>query len=190
MSLPEIVAALTIAALGIGAGAPAVSGMIRTHRLNGAARDMAVELQRARMEAVARGAYTGILFERSAGSDRWRLHQDGGDRGIHTSEIAAGIDAPIGRAYDLGARYQGVRIGIAATPAIPRIPPATGMLSPSDDPIAFGSSDIFSAAPTGETSSGTLYLTDGRDMRAVVVYGATGRIRLWRFDAREGVWRP
>jgi len=189
MSFPEIAAAVTIGALSLGIGAPSVGSALRSWRLNGAVRDMALEMHRTRMEAVARGTYVGIVFDRSAPTDRWRLYADGGDRGIQTAEVAAGIDRPLGDPLSLASRHEGVRIGIAGAGPIPRIPPAIGTLSPSDDPIAFGSTDIFSASPTGETSTGTLYLTDGRDMRAVVVYGATGRIRTWRFDARDGQWR-
>ena len=189
LTIPETLAALTIAALGVGAAVPSVGSMLRSWKLTCAGRDMSVELHRARMEAVGRGANVGILFERSADGGRWRLYVDGGIRGIHAAEIASGVDMPIGETFDLAARYPGVRIGIGGTGAVPRIPPSTGSLSPSDDPIAFGGTDIFSAAPTGETSSGTLYLTDGNDMRGVVVFGATGRVRLWSYDDQTGQWR-
>lgn len=188
MSLTEALAALTIAALGIGAAVPSASGMIRSWKLTCAARDLAMELQRARMDALARGAHVGILFEPASGAGRWRRYLDGGARGIQASEIAAGIDRPMGGWLELASRYSGVRFGIARDGA-PRIPPAAGMLAPNDDPIAFGSTDIVSCSPTGESSSGTLYLTDGDSMRAVTLYGATGRIRIWSYDGRSGRWR-
>jgi len=188
MTFPETMATLTIAALGMGVTVPSVGGMLRSWKLNGAARDMAVEMHRARMEAVDHSVYVGILYESAPAGDRWRLYLDGGTRGIHAAEIAAGIDTPLGESFDLAARYPGVRFGIGNA-TVPRIPPATGSLAPGDDPIAFGSTDIFSAAPTGETSSGAIYLTDGRDLRGVVVFGATGRVRVWSYDAARGGWR-
>ncbi|HZI94451.1 MAG TPA: hypothetical protein VFE84_09420 [Patescibacteria group bacterium] len=189
MTLPEALAALTITALGTSVAVPSMTTMLKSWKLTAAARDMAVEMQRARAEAIQKGDYVGILYERGAAGDRWRLYQDGGARGIHAAEIANGIDTPLGATFDLGARYPGVRFGIANGGALPRIPPAAGTLSSSDDPIAFGGSDIFSASPTGETSSGSLYMTDGGDMRAVVVFGATGRIRVWSFERSTGRWR-
>ena len=187
MSITELLAALTIASLGIGVSVPSVSTMLRTRKLTMAARDLSLELQRARMEAVAKGSYVGISFDRSGGRDRWRLHGDGGSRGIHAAEIRSGVDPPIGQMFELSSRYSGVRFGIASTGA-PRIPPSTGRLGPTDDPVAFSGSDIFSASPTGESSTGTLYLTDGSDMRGVVVYGPTGRIRIWRYEGSTGQW--
>ncbi len=187
MTLPEMLASLTLVALGAGAAIPSVSTMIHSARLNGAARDLVVQMHRARMEAVSRGCYVGLLFEKTPSGGRWQLYRDGGSRGIHTAEIASGVDVPIGPLLDLTARYPGVRIGI--TGPAPRIPPSSGTLSSNDDPIAFGASDIYSASPTGETSSGTLYLTDGRDMRGVTAYGATGRLRVRRYDASHGTWR-
>ncbi|HEY3175006.1 MAG TPA: GspH/FimT family protein [Candidatus Polarisedimenticolia bacterium] len=183
-----MLAALTIAALGMGVAVPSISTMLSSWKLTCAARDLATELQRTRMEALARGANVGIQFENTLRGDRWRLYLDGGSRGIHAAEIAAGIDTPLSMTFDLSSRYPGVRFGVARAGA-PRIPPATGSLAPTDDPIALGGSDIFSASPTGESSSGTLYLTDGGSMRAVTVFGATGRIRIWRYDGRSGQWR-
>ena len=188
MSVTEMLAALTIAALGIGVSGPSMSTMFKSWKLTCAARDLATELQRTRMEAVARGASAGIQFETSPGGDRWRLYLDGGSRGIHAAEIATGIDTPASPFFDLASRYPGVRFGIARSGA-PRIPPASGSLAPGDDPIALGGTDIFSSSPTGESSSGTLYLTDGGAMRAVMVFGATGRIRIWSYDGRTGQWR-
>ena len=188
MSVAEMLAALTIASLGIGVTVPSVSTMLKTRKLSMAARDLALELQRVRMEAVANGSYVGIQFDRSGGEDRWRLYRDGGVRGIHAAEIQSGDDPPMGGPVVLASRYPGVRLGIARSGA-PRIPPSTGMLAPTDDPVAFSGSDIFSASPTGESSTGTLYLTDGTDMRGVMVYGPTGRIRIWRYDESAGQWR-
>ncbi len=188
MTLPELAAAITIAALGLGVSVPALGTALRSWKLDGAARGLALEMQRTRMEAVARGVYAGILFQRDASGGRWRLYQDGGGRGIRSAEIASGIDSPLGPTAELAASYPGIRLGIDAPPPIPRIPPSTGTLMPGGDPIAFSGSDIFSASPTGETSGGTLYLTDGRDMRAVVAFGPTGRIRIWKYDGEARRW--
>ena len=187
MTITEMLASLTLVALGAGAAIPSVTTMLHAAKLNGAARDLVVLMHRARMEAVSRGCHVGLLFETTPTGGRWRLYRDGGSPGIHTAEIASGIDEPIGSPFELSARYPGVRLGI--TGPAPRIPPSSGTLSSSDDPIAFGVSDIYSASPTGETTSGTVYLTDGRDMRAVTAYGATGRLRVRRYDASNGTWR-
>jgi hypothetical protein len=59
-----------------------------------------------------------------------------------------------------------------------------------DDPIRFGRGDLVAFSPLGSSSSGTIYLTDGRsELWAVVLYGATARVRVWRFDRTAGRWR-
>jgi len=189
MNAVEMLAALTIAALGTSAVVPAVSGMLRSARLNGLASDLSSEMAKARMEAVARGAYTGIRFEATPDGGRFTLYLDGGDRGIRSAEIAAGVDTPLTPPREVAARHHGVRIGIAPQGPVPRVPPASGLLQPTDDPIAFGGSDIYSCSPTGETSTGTLYMTDGVDMRAIVAFGPTGRMRLASWDASARRWR-
>ncbi len=189
MTMPEALAAVTVLAIGAGVTLPQLGSTLRARRLDGAARSLSMQMQRARMEAIAQARAVGILFERTPGGGRWRMHADGGLTGILSTEIAAGIDAPIGDPRSLSADSPGVALGLPPTGPIPRIPPSTGVLLPGDDPIAFGGSDIFSASPTGSTSGGTLYLTDGRSLRAVVAYGPTGRIRVWRYDAETGRWR-
>lgn len=189
MTIPETFASLAVIGLSLATAVPATTERLRAWRLEGAARGMAMEIHRARMEALARGRHAGIRFHRAPEGDSWRLHVDGNpDRSLTAVAIAAGDDPPIGPRVELAASHPGVRLGIASAGPVPRIPPAAGLLTTEDDPIAFGSSDIFSASPTGEGSAGTLYLTDGRAMRAVVVNGTTGRVRVWRWDSPGG-WR-
>ena len=73
--------------------------------------------------------------------------------------------------------------------SIPEIPPGPGILMPGSDPVRFGRSDIITFTPRGTSSSGTLYVSD-RDGTAVavVLYGGTGRIRIWRFDRDRWLW--
>ena len=56
--------------------------------------------------------------------------------------------------------------------------------------MRFGRSDLISFGPLGTASGGTLYLTDSRHrLYAVVLYGRTARVRVWRYDTREGRWK-
>jgi hypothetical protein len=55
--------------------------------------------------------------------------------------------------------------------------------------VRFGRSTIVSFGPTGSASSGTVYVTDGlQGLYAVVLFGPTARLRVWRFDPVEGRW--
>ena len=49
--------------------------------------------------------------------------------------------------------------------------------------------DLVSFGPEGSASSGTLYVTDGRrGLFAVVLFGPTARLRVWRFNPEERRW--
>jgi len=55
--------------------------------------------------------------------------------------------------------------------------------------VRFGRSDLVSFSPFGSSSSGTLYVTDGRrGLFAVVLFGPTARLRVWRFRPEERRW--
>jgi hypothetical protein len=73
---------------------------------------------------------------------------------------------------------------------IRKIPPAEGYIEDTEDPIKFGKSDIASFSPVGDSSSGTVYISDGRDrMMAVVLFGPTVRVRVWEYVHEENKWR-
>ena len=82
-----------------------------------------------------------------------------------------------------------MRLGFPAGQTIPSIPPQTGVLG-EVDPIRFGNSNLISFSPKGRSSSGTLFITDDRHrLYGVRLYGASTRIRVWRWDDREMRWR-
>ena len=83
----------------------------------------------------------------------------------------------------------GVRAGVLPDQEVPRLPPQKGTLSGLDDPVKFGAGDLASFAPRGSATPGSLYLTDGTDMTALVVNGQTGRLRLFRFDRAAAAWK-
>ena len=190
MSLPELVAVMAIGAMGLGVSLPALQSSLRSARLDGAAREVRSAMIRARSEAISRGVSVGVQFSQGAAGSGWRLYVDGGHNGIQAAEIAAGTDTPLGGAVDLQALRPGLRFGVLSGTPVPRIPPASGWIPVSQNPVALGSSDIYAASPRGETSTGTIYLTDGYGMRALVAYGPTGRLRLWRLDTGRGAWIP
>jgi hypothetical protein len=46
-----------------------------------------------------------------------------------------------------------------------------------------------SFGPSGSATSGTLYVTDGnRGLYAVVLFGPSSRLRVWRFIPEERRW--
>ena len=186
-SLVELLAVLAIAAAGLAIAAPAAATLRTAGRGTAAARQLALGLQAARWRAVARARPHGLLFEQDARGWRFRLALDGNGNGMRTQEIRSGTDPtvlPPRRLEDLVAQ---VRLGLPPAAPVPRIPPATGWLDPTD-PVQFGASDLVAFGAVGGTSSGTLYLTDGADAWGVVLFGPSCRVRVWHWDRRDG-WK-
>ena len=190
VALAELLAALALLGLIVAVTLPAMGGLLRKRSLAAAGATLAGEIARIRHEAIARRRHVGIAFERTPGADRYSVYVDGGRQGILAAEIASGLDQRVRGPVDIGASFAGIRLGIPGPGRIPKIPPGRGVLVPGSDPVQFGGTDIVSFSPQGESSSGAVYLMDrGGELRAVVVYGRTGRIREWAFNKNANVWR-
>jgi Tfp pilus assembly protein FimT len=186
-SLAEAVLALAVAALVLAASAPALRGSLSRSRVHAAAHEMASEMARLRGAAIAQRRNLAVRLLWNGGRYRYAVFADGDGDGVLARDVAAGIDPQIEPARDLPSRYAGIDFGLLDT-AIPEVPPDRGALAPGADPVRFGRSDTITFSPRGTTSSGTLYISDGRlAVAAVVLYGGTGRIRLWTFD--RDLWR-
>lgn len=174
---------LALFALMVTASLPSFTRLFRRHALDAAAARLAAGAARTRHRAIAAGRHAGMLIDRGAGGDRFAIYLDRGRPGIRTAEVAGGVEELVEGPVPLTLPGDPVRLGIPLAPPVPRIPPGRGHLPPGGDPVRLGSSDILSFSPIGESSTGSLYLTDGRGaVRAVVVYGRSGRIRRWAWE--------
>jgi hypothetical protein len=186
-SLVEVLAVLAIAAAGIAIAAPAAATLRTAGRGTAAVRHVALELQAARWRSVARSRGHGLLFEQDGRGWSFRLAIDGNGNGMRTNEIRSGADPTVLPARRLEDLVSHVRLGLPDGIVVPRIPPATGALDPGD-PVQFGASDLVAFGEVGGASSGTIYLTDGRDAWGVVLFGPSCRVRVWHWDRRQG-WK-
>jgi prepilin-type N-terminal cleavage/methylation domain-containing protein len=187
-SLTEVLVGLALLGILITASVPLLAETLARERLHAAGWEMAVLLRGLRQRAVSEGVGFGLRFLQSGGTWNYSLYRDGNGNGILTSDIVSGKDPLVRGPEAPGTLHDGIRFGFPDA-GVPQVPPGTGPILNLADPIKFGGSDILSFSPSGSISSGTLYLTDGRRVLAVVVYGPTGRIRSLRFDPGEG-WRP
>jgi hypothetical protein len=141
-----------------------------------AAHYLASRMYLARTQAATRSATVALRFDEGQTGTTVASFIDGNRNGIRTREIQAGVDRPLDPAMPLAVMYPGVRIGLAAD-AI-----GSAIVRP-------GASTLLSFAPAGTASSGSVYVT-GRDSSryAVRVLGATGRVRVQRYDALAKQW--
>jgi prepilin-type N-terminal cleavage/methylation domain-containing protein len=164
---------------------PAVLSVIDGTRARGAARYLGARLQLARLEAIKRSTHVGLRIDASAGY-RFAAYVDGNGDGIRTRDIRAGTDWPLGSPERIDASFAGVGFGILdGVKAVD----SSDILPAGSDPVRLGSGDILSFGPLGTATSGTLYLRGSRrEQYAVRVLGATGRVRVLRYDFAAATW--
>jgi hypothetical protein len=181
---------LALAGLALLMALPALSAVVRRTRLESATRSLAGSMVAARWGALTSGRATGLRLEagRSGGMD-WTLFRDGNGNGLRSADLARGIDPVLRPTTRLSDLAPGVRAGFLGGEMIPRLPPQRGTLTGLDDPVKFGAGDLASFSPLGSATPGSIYLTDGTDMTALVVNGQTGRLRLFRFDRAAADWK-
>lgn len=188
--LAEIVAVTALVALGLLVAVPTAVGLIEGARISAGAREMVTALRGARWLAVSRGRAHGLFFSQDASGWSWIIVGDGNGNGLRVAEVRAGIDTVVGDRVRLEDRVEGVTLGFPGVGPFPGVPPRRTGLIGDDDPVRFGRSDLIAFAPTGRASTGTLYLTDRREsLAAIVVFGASGRLRVWQFRARSASWK-
>jgi len=188
-SIPEVLVVLLLLGLGVLVSVPVLARMRSGVRTAAAAREVAVGFQALRWKSVATGRAHGWFFQRDAAGWSWSEVRDGNGNGLRSAEIRDGTDRVLAGPYRLSARVAGVDPGFPEGLAVRRIPPRAGWLSALDDPVKFGRADLISFGPTGSCSSGTLYLSDGTSLFAVVLFGPTSRSRIWSYDTNLLRWR-
>ncbi len=175
-----LASSLVLAAMAV----PLVGGG-RDHLLaSAAAKHLVSQLHHARADAVLRGAYVAIRFDGSPVDVRYALVADGNQNGVRVVDINKGIDRQIGSWERLSDHFQGVQFSIGTGVLdVDSGGPLTG------DPLRIGGSDVLSFSPGGTSTSGTLYLK-GRSgpQYAIRILGATGRVRLLRFESASRRW--
>lgn len=180
----ELLFALAIAGTLTAVAVPQGLRTLDDFRTRSAARYLAARIADARLGAVKRSCAIGLRFQPASPDYLIATVADGNGNGLRTSEIQHGIDRTLTEGETIGARFSGVAFGIHDG-----VPDADGELAHGGDGVRVGTSRLLSVAPDGSSSSGTLYLR-GRDRSqyAVRVLGATGRVRVLKFDPIRRKW--
>ncbi len=188
-TLAELLATLAIVAMAVAVTLPAAAMLRDGGRAAAGARTMATLLSAQRWKSVAGHRTRGLQFRKIGDGWSWREVADGNGNGLRTAEIHRGIDPVLSSDVSLERQVEDVRLGFPPGGPFPEAPPGTGSLGAGDDPVRFGRSDLVSFSPVGSASSGTIYVTDGRSaLFAIVLFGPTARLRVWRYLKRERRW--
>jgi hypothetical protein len=187
--LTETVALLALLALLTMTALPAAARLHTSARCGAGARQLTVALRGVRAKSVASGRTHGLSFQQDQVGWHWYEVRDDNGNGLRAADIKKKVDTILSGPHRLESSVEHVTLGFPPLASIPKIPPATGPLSGLDDPVRLGASDILSFSPLGTGSTGTLYVTDGRNaLCAIVLYGKTTRLRVWRFDPWSREW--
>lgn len=150
----------------------------------GAARHLAAQARLIRMEAATQSRTIAIRFEAVDDGYRYGVYADGNDNGVRSSDIARGIDLPLAPVTRIEDRFPGVRVELG-----PNVPPVGSESGAGGSPLRLGSGNLLSFAPSGSSTSGTIYLRSWRGRQyAVRVLGATGRVRVLQYSVADGEW--
>lgn len=184
-SLLEVLAVVTIMAIIALCAAPSFGSYRRRASVVSQANELREIFRAVRSRAIARSSHAGVKFVRSGELWTYALYDDGDGDGIRTDDINSGVDP----------RYAGPKVltqfhlaAIALLP-YPIRDPDGDPLPPTSSPVQFNRSTICSFAAGGTGTPGTIYITDGGgELYAVRVYGASGRVRMLRYDGGRKRW--
>ena len=186
ISLLEVLTVLAIIGLLVGITFPAFATYRRRNSVRAAARELEGTLRFVRSRAITRAANAGIKFTGSGSSWTFAVHDDGDDDGVRNDDIRSGTDPLVGRPKPLMPQLQVAHIGLLPF-AIKD--PDGDPLPPSKPPVQFGTAAICSISLIGAGTRGSIYVTDDvGGLYCIRVLGASGRVRILRYDANRKKW--
>jgi prepilin-type N-terminal cleavage/methylation domain-containing protein len=186
ISLLELIVAVAIIGLIALCTVPAFASYRRRASMISQAVELRGIFRAVRSRAITRSRHAGVKFTRVGNVWAYSLYDDGDGDGIRSDDIASGVDR----------RYAGPSVlmpqfniaGIALLSTTIRDPDGDPLL-PTASAVQFNRSTLCSFAPSGSGTPGTIYISDGAgQLFAVRVLGASGRVRMLRYEAARRRW--
>src|SRR5688500_2571304 len=177
-----------MALIGLFVGVTAVSfaNMQRRAALRTAAGQLRTIFHLARSRALMRASNSGVKFFQAGGEWRYAIYDDGDGDGGRNDDIDRRIDRRVTLPRRALTESEAVTSGLLGRTIRDR---DGDRLLPTASPIHFDRSAICSFSPFGESTPGTIYLTDRREeLYAVRVYGTPAKVRTLRYDAPSQTW--
>jgi prepilin-type N-terminal cleavage/methylation domain-containing protein len=185
-SLVELLTSLAIVSIICLAAFPAFGSMRRRSAVRAASIELRSVFHQTRSRAISRNTNAGVRFTRVSAGWVFAIYDDGDGDGVRNDDIARGTDR-----LALPARRL-LRESTLATIGLLRQTindPDGDRLLPTASPVQFNTSQLCSFSPMGESTPGTIYITDNaNELYAVRVYGATAKMRVLRYDAAKRRW--
>lgn len=151
-----------------------------------AARYVAARMASVRIDALRRNRNVALRFD-PADPNRMAIYADGDGDGVLQADIDAGIDPLIAPPFHLADLFGDASFRVAWT--VPS-PDGATVIPAGADPVRIGNTNLLSFSPLGSATGGSLYVAGaGGTQLCLRVLGATGRVRVLRFDPASNTWR-
>jgi Tfp pilus assembly protein FimT len=155
---------------------PEMLQSMRRPRAQAAARYLAARMVRARTQAAMRSATVALRFQSDTLGFTLADYVDGNRNGVRTTDISSGADRLLNPASRLSELF-------------PRVTIAFSQDGATLDPVQIGSTTLMSFTPQGTSTSGSIYVRgDDGSQFAIRVLGATGRIKILRYEDVSRTW--
>ncbi len=188
LALIDVLAATGLSLVMAAVAVPVVGGTLDREHVIVGTQYLAASVQRARLESLKRATAVAVRLEVLDGRTAVQLFIDGNGNGVLQRDIDRRIDRALTVVEWLDAHGRDVSARI--NQVIPEVAGAAE-LKAGDDPLRIGNTSLVSFSPLGSSTSGTVYVAARRGPQmAIRIYGATGRVRVLRFDAQARQWRP
>ncbi len=185
-TLIELLIIVAIVGMMIAITLPSFGKMRRRAALQAATSELRSQFHLTRSRAIAHNVNCGMKFLLLAGQWHFAIYEDGDGDGVRNDDIKSGKDRLIARPRVVLPSSNAVAIGLLD---ITIKDPDGDSLSPVKSPVVFNTSTICSFSPLGQSTPGTIYITDrGNDLYAVRVFGTSAKIRVLRYDRGSGKW--
>ena len=185
-TLPELLTTIAIIGMTASISVPAFLNYQRRNAVRVAAQEIRSIFHVARSRAITRHAHAGLKFSAAGGEWRYALCDDGDGDGLRNDALASGVDRCVDLPRPVLRESRFAAIGL---PSLAIKDPDGDPLPPTRSPVQFNASTICSFSPTGQSTPGTIYLTNrDDDVYAVRVYGASAKIRVLRYHPSAARW--
>jgi type IV fimbrial biogenesis protein FimT len=185
-SLLELLTAVAIIGMIAAVAVPAFGTIRRRAALRAAAGELRAIFHLARSRAISRQVNCGVKFALAGGEWQYTLYDDGDGDGVRNDDITRGVDRRASESRPALRESRAVTIGLIDRSIVD---PDGERMAPDASPVRFNRSSICSFSPFGESTPGTIYLTDRSDqLYAVRVYGNTASIRTLRYEVKSQKW--
>jgi Tfp pilus assembly protein FimT len=166
---------------------PAMLNLQRRAAAHNATAEIRAIFFSARMRAIARSRNCGLKFTKASDGWHYAVYDDGDGDGVRSDDITSGVDKLVQSSRRvLAAEEQRATIGLLP---MKMVDPDGDPLLPTKSPVNFNNSTICSFTPVGESTPGTIYITDSlTQLYAIRVRADSARIRVLRWNNGKQKW--